>query len=111
MTQLVPRGAFTTPLIRLMVPPEAETVPPQVLDKRVAESTPAGRLSVKARPTTGTPSLFVMVKVSVEVPPMLTIVGENDFVNPGAGTLATSVAVAADPVGKPVEVIVLVVLL
>jgi hypothetical protein len=32
-------------------------------------------------------------------------------VNPGAGTLATSVAVAADPVGKPVEVIVLVVLL
>jgi hypothetical protein len=114
IVHVVPIGALTTPFTRLMLPEPATavTVPPHVLVTPfgVATTTPAGRGSVNARPVTATPSLLVMVNVSVELPPTLTIAGENDFVKPGAGTLATRVAVAADPVGKPVEVIVLVVL-
>jgi hypothetical protein len=93
-------------------PAVAVTAPPHVSVKPfgVATTTPAGKLSIKVRPVTATPSLFVILKVSVEMPPGTILFGVKLLLKLGAGTAATNVAVAAAPVGRPVAVIVVVTL-
>ena len=104
IVQVVPIGGFTTPPTRLMGPEPAGavTAPPHVSVKPfgVATTTPAGNVSVKARPVTATPSLFVILKVSVEMPPGTILFGVKLLLKLGAGTAATSVVVAAAPVGR-----------
>src|SRR4051794_11567345 len=84
-----------------VVPEIAVTVPPQVLVRPlgVATVSPAGRGSLNVAPVSGVGLEVVMRKVSTVVPPGVTVVGLNDFVNPGAETpppagFTISVAVA-----------------
>jgi len=99
MVQVVPEGAFTVPPVKPMLfdPAVALAVPPQVLTKPlgVATTTPAGMVSVKVRPVTAAPPLFLIVKVSVDAPPMLMLAGENAFekLRPGPGWKAATVCV------------------
>src|SRR5262249_51376875 len=98
--------ASTVPPLRLIVPLPAVaplSVPLHVLLELgvLATFTPDGKVSLTATPVSAVPPFgLLMVKVSVEVPPTLMLVGENALLTVG-GLVTVSVAVLLAWPGPP----------